>query len=138
MSSPTPGLDSLPLDPRFAFGDLSSVTGARIRCGSFSRSALTGELAVTGVGFRPRAVWVMSRFDSSVSYAHSLVFAGDDGTWGLSQSSAGSIDPSAHLVSLTAGSSAVRAALQSLDPDGFTLSYAHADSPSSSYYLCIG
>lgn len=138
MPAPVPGLDTPPLDPRIAIENFSSFFGARTASGTWSRSATTGTHSVSGVGFRPKAVLVMSRFDSSVAYAHSLAFAASGGTYAISQTSSGGIDPGNFLVCLTAGSSVVRGGFDSFDADGFTLSYSSASSASTSYYLCIG
>lgn len=138
MPTPIPGLDTPPLDPRLAIENFSSFLGARVASGTFSHLALTGLHPITGIGFRPRAVFIMSKFDSTVAYAFSLGFAATGGSYAISQTSSGTIDPGNYPISLTAGSSVVRGAVDSFDADGFTLSYAFAGSPSTSYYLCFG
>ncbi|HRI36364.1 MAG TPA: hypothetical protein PK765_04830 [bacterium] len=74
-SRSVPGLDSLPLDPRIAIENFAESVAPRSFVGSFTRAASTGEVSVSGIGFRPRAVIMLSRFLSVMDHAHSIGFA---------------------------------------------------------------
>jgi hypothetical protein len=120
----------------------------QVKVGSFTRdtSLASGTQAITGVGFKPKAVIF---FVGMANTAHRFSVGMDDGTTGASVAddnvdAAGSFFPTTgRSIDITGPTSAdnYNCVIQSMDADGFTLSWSKIGSPSGTagaMYLALG
>lgn len=111
---------------RLGISEPSIVASTQI---SFTRTAAAGggAQAITGVGFRPTAIIIMAGTNGADEVAWGV---GDDavGENHLALSSGLVRGDNSDIINLTEGTNVMRAALQSLDSDGFTLFWIKANS----------
>lgn len=123
--------------------DGTSVGGASYKVGSFTRdtSLATGTQAITGVGFKPKAVLLFAGVTSS-----------SRASWGFSDASltraiadfnplgAGQYQMFTAIRLITNGTDIYDGQVQSFDSDGFTISWTKSGTPTGTadiYYLAL-
>jgi hypothetical protein len=118
------------------------ASGLQVKVASFTRdmTAATGDVAITGVGFTPKAiVFLGTRNGISVGFADASA-QGYSSLYGTSP--VGSDYGTSWVIDLDVdGTNAQRGALKSLDADGFTMTWTKAGSPTGTgycKYLAIG
>lgn len=127
----------------YSRADGSALTGLSTKVGSFTRdtSTASGSQAITGVGFRPKAVV----FLASQGAAKEMSVGFSDGSSHLSifqQSTAGNFSANAAAITLdeTTGSAAYTGVINSLDSDGFTIGWTRSGTPTGTatvYYMAL-
>jgi len=119
---------------------------ASIKTGSFTRNVNTasGDQAITGVGFKPRLLFIMGAgtFDNSTvldAFTGGFSLAGENGfALGVTEVNSASSDAkfsasvqTSNIVYLSGGNGSQTAIVKTLDNDGFTLTFTKVGSPAS-------
>ena len=132
----TPGLGGQPpLDPSIS---LAALPRCLVASGQFTKDTTTGNYSVTGVGFSPKALLMMSRMNTTTQYTFSLAIATAGLGYTLRQTGGGYITNETKVVALDDNVHLVNATLVSLDTNGFTINYSLAQTSSVTTYLAIG
>ena len=127
-------------------GSLAEWQGTWFKVGSLTRdmTAVSGSVAYTGVGFKPKAI----AFTGGVNATTDIMIAGfDDGTtrgataFNPGSAGTGQINGSSSVFLPSAAATSQMAVVTTFDTDGFTLTWTKTGSPSAGtatiYYLAL-
>jgi hypothetical protein len=123
--------------------DGSALTGLSTKVGSFTRDTATasGSQAITGVGFRPKAVVFLASQGSTKEMSVGFSDASSN-LCIFQQSTAGNFTTNSAAITLdeSTGVSAYVGSISSFDSDGFTISWTRTGTPTGTatvYYMAL-
>ena len=121
-----------------SYGDVFYANTRFSVVGGTSRDiSLTTDLAVSGVGFTPKAVLCFcgTQIDAVASWGFAMSTLVSDRA--LAQNAAGSVNgsPGNYLIDYTNGANTNRASVKSWDADGITLQWTKTNTPTGTFYL---
>lgn len=129
---------------KVAAGLPSWAAGINVKSGQTTYdTSTTGSLAITGVGFTPRILIILSSYISNGSSGFSIGFTDGSSGGSMQQTNAGNMHQSSEVAVLWTTYNTVNAILSysSFDSDGFTLTKSKNGSPTGTAtvtYLCLG
>lgn len=114
---------------------------SRIKVGTFTSSASTGNQSVSGVGFSPRFVFFFVGVgnSSTLTFGLGVMTASDQWAWGAHSTDtdsggAAALSTSACLIRAnTAGTTLLEGSFVSMDSDGFTVNWTTAEARTVGY-----